>query len=148
MGLRFTTLALLLAACGAPTPEACDAGCAVTLELGAATDDAGFVALADGDPVVMHQGPQGGFHVFAAARATGLQRQGPLVFELRQDGGVLAHQVLDLGAVQLESRDCGWERSRTVLFLVPIDVTPLRNTEATLHLDTAGRTTQRRVRLE
>lgn len=145
--MRRALLTLVFAACGAPAPQP-DAGCATTLELGTATDDTPFVALADGDALVMHAGPQGGFHVYGAARATGLEARGLLIFELRQNGASLARQSLDLSAVQLEPRACGWERSRTALFLLPPDVTPLRDTVATLHVVAAGHDVERQVRLE
>lgn len=65
-GARALGLVAALAACGGGD----DDGGPPTAEVGTGQD--GFVALADGDPIAVIQGPQGGFHVLGSVRVTGL----------------------------------------------------------------------------
>lgn len=66
----------LVASCDAeePAPNDCPSA-APTLELGSGAE--AFTPLADGDPLAFHLGPQGGYHVFASLRATGLAEGDP-----------------------------------------------------------------------
>lgn len=89
---RAVLLAALGLGCAGPTPPVVDAGpdggeCAstpATLELGTAVDGSlrAFRALAEGDPVSLTPGPQGGQHIWIALRGTGFDPTLPRV-ELR-----------------------------------------------------------------
>lgn len=64
------------------------------------TGDTAYGALAEGDPLLFHLGPQGGYHVFGALLATGIDPGDPtdpygpaspvVAFSLRVDGDVVA----------------------------------------------------------
>jgi hypothetical protein len=62
--------ACLLAACGSDAPDG-------PAEATVGTGSDAFVPLADGDDVMIVQGPQGGFHVFASVRVRGLEPGNP-----------------------------------------------------------------------
>lgn len=65
-------LSLLLAACtGEPDPSELEP----SVQIG--TGDASFEPLADGDTVLIIEGPQGGFHVLGSARFTGVEGGDP-----------------------------------------------------------------------
>lgn len=60
--------------CGAP-PEAAEPSCA----LGTGID--AYAPLEEGDPIDVYAGAQGGFHVFASVRATGIEPGDPVHFD-------------------------------------------------------------------
>lgn len=57
----------------------------VTVELGTGYTE--FVPLAAGDTVVIHEGPQGGYHLFGAVRGTGFDRSSEVVVFARNLSG-------------------------------------------------------------
>lgn len=147
--MRPGALLLVLVGCGgAPMPAAPDAGgCAVQVTMGTVDEaDGGFVALADGAPLTVHAGPQGGYHVFVGVEARGLPRSGLLTWTLSSSGGLtLATRALDVSTVLLEDRPCGWARPRDALvFERNEDVMTFRGVPVTLAMGLAdGGVTQR-----
>lgn len=83
-------LALVLARCASPSPAAdagtagdaatCDArGATVTLGVGTDASFANYRALADGDPVYLVPGPQGGQHIWIQLRGRGFNGTQPRI---------------------------------------------------------------------
>jgi len=85
----------LLAGCGPAPPVDCGDG-PPTLDLGAGAR--AFLPFADGDPVFVLCGPQGGRHVLLRLRATGLGPQFGLSARLNDPAGGGAIAALDVGS--------------------------------------------------
>ncbi len=85
---RLALLAILLGASCAnddtTTPITPDAGFGGDAQLQVGTGDFAFVPVAEGDPVAIVLGPQGGYHIFISLRARGINNSG-----LRMEVGVL-----------------------------------------------------------
>ena len=73
---RPAVLAALLSACAAD-PEGEDSAVALGCEVG--TGEEGFESLEEGEEVSIIAGPQGGYHITTAARATGVEGETVLV---------------------------------------------------------------------
>lgn len=110
-------LLLLLGSCDGPAITELDAGPpedggSPRLEVG--TGESTFVALNDGDPVELVHGPQGGYHVLVAVRATSLAATVGYAYEVRDEADAVVltmpgAYVLDASRVVRTST--GWIRS-------------------------------------
>lgn len=111
--MRVFSLASLLGllACSPTPPTPTDAssdvpapclpnGATLTLGTGTAPDIATFRALADGDPVYLTPGPQGGQHIWTGLRGMGFNPAQPriqLVARNNSDGTILGQFIVSFG---------------------------------------------------
>ncbi len=105
----------------APVPaQACpeDERCDFEMEVGTGTDS--FELLTPNDEVVVALGPQGGFHVWMAARCQDCSKQVLMEYGVRgtSDGAWLYRQSLK-GIVNLEAGDDGWLQVTSLFGLLP-----------------------------
>jgi hypothetical protein len=103
------------AACGRAQGTAPDAGPEVRYvepRIVAGAGLSAFMALADGDPVEIIAGPQGGWHLDLGARIEGVPAMGLLRYTLRNDAGVVvslpAEYAVDPARVMPSGE--GWTR--------------------------------------
>jgi hypothetical protein len=137
--MRLLVLVLVAGCAAPPSPEPDGGACPLALVVGTTDDAFAFQSLRDGDELKMHLGPQGGYHVYASVRATGLSRQGTLSIEVDGAAGRLTGvRTLDLSTVRLEDVDCGWQRSGDAVIFDALDVSPYRGMPATFRFLLSG----------
>lgn len=138
--MKRVLILMLVAGCAAPpNPEPDGGACPVELVVGTTDDAFAFRSLRDGDELQMHLGPQGGYHVYASVRATGLARQGTVSIEVDGASGRLTGvRTLDLSTVRLDEVDCGWQRAGDAVIFEALDVAPYRGMPATFRFLLSG----------